>query len=67
MNHLEPDRRGSALPLDVTRPESIAAALEAGGPIDVLVNPASIGVVGVFEVAPMAALVAVSIASVIRP
>jgi NAD(P)-dependent dehydrogenase (short-subunit alcohol dehydrogenase family) len=42
------------VPLDVTRPESIAAALETAGPIDVLVNNAGIGVIGVFEVTPMA-------------
>src|SRR5678815_3807825 len=42
------------LPLDVTKPESIASALAAGGPIDVLVNNAGIGVVGVFEATPMA-------------
>jgi len=42
------------LPLDVTRPESIAGALEASGPVDVLVNNAGIGVVGVFEATPMA-------------
>jgi NAD(P)-dependent dehydrogenase (short-subunit alcohol dehydrogenase family) len=41
------------VPLDVTKPESIAAALEASGPIDVLVNNAGIGAVGVFEVTPM--------------
>ena len=40
--------------LDVTKPESIAAAIEACGPIDVLVNNAGIGVVGVFEATPMA-------------
>lgn len=40
--------------LDVTKPESIAAALEASGPIDVLVNNAGIGVVGAFEATPMA-------------
>ena len=40
--------------LDVTKPESIAAAIEACGPVDVLVNNAGIGVVGVFEVTPMA-------------
>jgi NAD(P)-dependent dehydrogenase (short-subunit alcohol dehydrogenase family) len=39
--------------LDVTKPESIAAALEAAGPIDVLVNNAGIGVVGAFEATPM--------------
>jgi NAD(P)-dependent dehydrogenase (short-subunit alcohol dehydrogenase family) len=41
------------LALDVTRPESIKAAVEASGPIDVLVNNAGIGVVGVFEATPM--------------
>lgn len=41
------------LPLDVTRPESIAAAVEASGPIDALVNNAGIGVVGAFEATPM--------------
>jgi short-subunit dehydrogenase len=42
------------LPLDVTRPESIAAAIAATGPVDVLVNNAGIGVIGVFEATPMA-------------
>lgn len=41
------------LALDVTDPQSIAAALEAAGPIDVLVNNAGIGVVGAFEATPM--------------
>ena len=41
------------LPLDVTRPESISAALDASGPIDVLVNNAGIGVVGAFEATPL--------------
>ena len=40
--------------LDVTKPASIAAAIEASGPIDVLVNNAGIGVIGVFEATPMA-------------
>lgn len=39
--------------LDVTKPEQIAAALEASGPIDVLVNNAGIGLMGAFEVTPM--------------
>ena len=42
------------LALDVTKPESIEAALEACGPIDVLVNNAGIGIVGAFEATPMA-------------
>lgn len=41
------------LPLDVTRLESIEAAIEAAGPIDVLVNNAGIGVVGAFEATPI--------------
>lgn len=42
------------LPLDVTRPESIADVIGAGGPIDVLVNNAGIGLFGAFEATPMA-------------
>ncbi len=41
------------LALDVTRRESIDAAIAASGTIDVLVNNAGIGVIGVFEVTPM--------------
>jgi NAD(P)-dependent dehydrogenase (short-subunit alcohol dehydrogenase family) len=41
------------LPLDVPRPESIAAVIESSGPIDVLVNNAGIGLFGAFEVTPM--------------
>jgi NAD(P)-dependent dehydrogenase (short-subunit alcohol dehydrogenase family) len=41
------------LPLDVTDPQSIAAAIEAAGPIDVLVNNAGIGCAGAFEATPM--------------
>ncbi len=44
------------LPLDVTDGESIAAAIEAAGPIDVLVNNAGIGMVGAFEATPMSAI-----------
>lgn len=42
------------LPLDVANPASIAAALDAAGPIDVLVNNAGIGLFGAFEATPMA-------------
>ncbi|CAN7153860.1 SDR family oxidoreductase [Polaromonas sp. LjRoot131] len=42
------------LPLDVTRPESIAAAIKDAGPIDVLVNNAGLGLFGAFEATPMA-------------
>jgi NAD(P)-dependent dehydrogenase (short-subunit alcohol dehydrogenase family) len=41
------------LPLDVTKPESISAAIAASGPLDALVNNAGIGVVGAFEATPM--------------
>jgi NAD(P)-dependent dehydrogenase (short-subunit alcohol dehydrogenase family) len=40
--------------LDVTRPDSIAAAMETSGPIDVLVNNAGIGSFGAFETTPLA-------------
>jgi NAD(P)-dependent dehydrogenase (short-subunit alcohol dehydrogenase family) len=42
------------VPLDVTDPDSIAAAVHSAGPIDVLVNNAGIGVMGAFEATPMA-------------
>jgi NAD(P)-dependent dehydrogenase (short-subunit alcohol dehydrogenase family) len=42
------------LALDVTKPESIATALEASGPIDVLVNNAGVGLFSAFETTPMA-------------
>jgi NAD(P)-dependent dehydrogenase (short-subunit alcohol dehydrogenase family) len=50
---LPSSERLRVLPLDVTQPASIAAALEASGPIDVLVNNAGIGLFGAFEVTPM--------------
>lgn len=37
------------LPLDVTNAESIRNAIEAAGPVDVLVNNAGIGLFGIFE------------------
>ena len=51
---LPPSERLRVLPLDVTDPRSIAAALEAAGPVDVLVNNAGIGLFGAAEATPMA-------------
>jgi NAD(P)-dependent dehydrogenase (short-subunit alcohol dehydrogenase family) len=45
--------RLTVLALDVTEPDSIAEAIRAAGPIDVLVNNAGIGAVGAFEATPM--------------
>ena len=49
---MPPSERFRLLPLDVTSPESIAAAIDAAGPIDALVNNAGIGTVGAFEATP---------------
>jgi NAD(P)-dependent dehydrogenase (short-subunit alcohol dehydrogenase family) len=42
------------LALDVTKPASIAEAIEASGPIDVLVNNAGVGILSAFEATLMA-------------
>lgn len=44
--------RMRVLPLDVTSAASIAAAVEASGPLDVVVNNAGIGHLGAFEALP---------------
>ncbi len=50
---LPPSDRLRLVALDVTDSDSIAAAVQASGPIDVLVNNAGIGAVGAFEATPM--------------
>ena len=50
---LPADDRMRVLPLDVTSPVSIAAAVGDAGPIDVLVNNAGVGLIGVLEATPM--------------
>src|SRR5262245_2985003 len=47
-------QRLRVLPLDVTKPDSIAAAIETCGPVDVLVNNAGIGLFGAFAATPIA-------------
>jgi NAD(P)-dependent dehydrogenase (short-subunit alcohol dehydrogenase family) len=51
---LPQSERLRVLALDVTEPESIAAALDASGPIDALVNNAGIGAIGAFEATSIA-------------
>ena len=51
---LPQSERLRVLALDVTKPDSIAAALEASGPIDALINNAGIGAIGAFEATPIA-------------
>ncbi len=62
MRRPDPDRlvgntdRLRVLPLDVTDEQSIAALIDAAGPVDVLVNNAGIGMVGAFEATPISAI-----------
>jgi NAD(P)-dependent dehydrogenase (short-subunit alcohol dehydrogenase family) len=51
---LPESERLRVLALDVTKPDSIAAAIAASGPIDALVNNAGIGAMGAFEATPIA-------------
>jgi NAD(P)-dependent dehydrogenase (short-subunit alcohol dehydrogenase family) len=51
---LPQSERMNVLALDVTKAESIAAAVQAAGSIDVLVNNAGIGYFGALEASPMA-------------
>jgi NAD(P)-dependent dehydrogenase (short-subunit alcohol dehydrogenase family) len=47
--------RFRVIALDVTKPDSISAAFQASGPMDVLVNNAGIGAIGAFEATPITA------------
>ena len=51
---LPPSERLRVLPLDVTNADSIRAAVEAAGPIDVLVNNAGFGAASPAELVPLA-------------
>ncbi len=51
---LPESERLRVLALDVTKPDSISAAVAASGPIDALVNNAGIGAMGAFEATPIA-------------
>ena len=53
---LPPSERLRVLALDVTDPDSIRQAVEAAGPVDVLVNNAGFGVASPAELTPMATL-----------
>ncbi|MPV56835.1 short-chain dehydrogenase/reductase [Burkholderia sp. HI2761] len=50
---LPPSERLRVLPLDVTNTDSIRAAIDAAGPIDVLVNNAGFGAAAPAELAPL--------------
>jgi short-subunit dehydrogenase len=52
---LPASERLRVLALDVTQAESIAAAIDAAGPIDALVNNAGVGHMGALEATPLAA------------